>query len=141
MSKQQTEVPYGTLDLLILKTLDTMGRMHGYAIARRIEQVAGESLQLSQGSVYPALVGLEQEGWISTEWGISETNRKVKFYSLTRAGRKQLLVEVRNWEKATAMVARFLESSRPFDECWSGYGRWSADAAWTGNWKMRSRPT
>jgi PadR family transcriptional regulator, regulatory protein PadR len=111
MSKQQTEVPYGTLDLLILKTLDTMGRLHGYAIARRIEQVAGESLQLSQGSVYPALVGLEQEGWISTEWGISETNRKVKFYSLTRAGRKQLLVEVRNWEKAAALVARFLESS------------------------------
>ena len=111
MSKQQTEVPYGTLDLLILKTLDTMGRLHGYAIARRIEQVAGESLQLSQGSVYPALVGLEQEGWISTEWGISETNRKVKFYSLTRAGRKQLLVEVRNWERAAALVARFLESS------------------------------
>src|SRR5574337_1319681 len=71
MSKQQNEVPYGTLDLLILKTLETMGRMHGYAIARRIEQVAGESLQLSQGSVYPALIRLEQEGWISTEWGVS----------------------------------------------------------------------
>lgn len=111
MSKQQNEVPYGTLDLLILKTLETMGRMHGYAIARRIEQVAGESLQLSQGSVYPALIRLEQEGWISTEWGVSETNRKVKFYSLTRAGRKQVTVEVRNWEKATALVARFLESS------------------------------
>ena len=111
MSKQQTEVPYGTLDLLILKTLETMGPLHGYAIARRIEQVAGQSLQLSQGSVYPALMGLEQEGWISTEWGISETNRKVKCYSLTRAGRKQLRVEVENWEKATALVARFLESS------------------------------
>ena len=111
MSKQQGEVPYGTLDLLILKTLESMGRMHGYAIARRIEQVAGESLQLSQGSVYPALIRLEQEGWISTEWGVSETNRKVKFYSLTRAGRKQVTVEVRNWEKATALVARFLESS------------------------------
>jgi transcriptional regulator len=111
MSKQQTEVPYGTLDLLILKTLETMGRLHGYAIARRIEQVAGESLQLSQGSVYPALIRLEQEGWISTEWGISETNRKVKFYSLTRAGRRQVRIEVEKWGKATALVARFLESS------------------------------
>jgi len=111
MSKEQTEIPYGTLDLLILRTLETIGPLHGYAIARRIEQVSGESLQLSQGSVYPALIRLEQEGWISTEWGISETNRKVKFYSLTRAGRKQLRVEIGKWEKATALVARFLESS------------------------------
>ena len=111
MSKQQTEVPYGTLDLLILKTLETMGPLHGYAIARRIEQVSGRTLQLSQGSVYPALIRLEQEGWIRTEWGISETNRKVKFYSLTRTGRKQVQVEVEKWEKATALVARFLESS------------------------------
>ena len=110
MSKLQTEIPYGTLDLLILKTLQTMGRLHGYAIARRIEQVAGESLQLSQGSVYPALIRLEEEGWISTGWGVSETNRKVKFYSLTRAGRKQVRIEVEKWENATAMVARFLES-------------------------------
>ena len=111
MSKQQTEVPYGTLDLLILKTLETMGTMHGYAISRRIEQVSGAAMQLSQGSVYPALIRLQQEGWIATEWGISETNRKVKFYSLTRTGRKQLLVEVANWEKATALVARFLAAS------------------------------
>jgi PadR family transcriptional regulator PadR len=111
MSKQQNEVPYGTLDLLILKTLETMGTLHGYAIARRIEQVAGDSLQLSQGSVYPALIRLEQEGWIATEWGVSETNRKVKFYALTKTGRKQLLVEVANWEKATALVARFLGAS------------------------------
>ena len=111
MSKEQAEIPYGTLDLLILRTLETIGPLHGYAIARRIEQVSGESLQLSQGSVYPALIRLEQEGWISTEWGISETNRKVKFYSLTRAGRKQLRVEIGKWEKATALVARFLESS------------------------------
>jgi len=108
--KQQAEVPYGTLDLLILKTLDTMAPIHGYAIARRIEQVAGDSLRLSQGSIYPALIRLEQEGWISTKWGISETNRKVKFYSLTESGRKQLLVEVANWQKATALVARFLEA-------------------------------
>jgi len=111
MSKEQSEIPYGTLDLLILKTLETLGTMHGYAIARRIEQVSGDSLKLSQGSVYPALIRLEQEGWISTEWGISETSRKVKFYSLTKAGRRQLLVEVANWEKATALVTRFLEAS------------------------------
>jgi PadR family transcriptional regulator PadR len=110
MSNEQTEIPYGTLDLLILRTLETMGPLHGYAIARRIEQVSGESLQLSQGSVYPALIRLEQEGWIATEWGVSETNRRVKFYSLTRAGRKQLRVEIVKWEKATALVARFLES-------------------------------
>jgi PadR family transcriptional regulator, regulatory protein PadR len=111
MSKAQTDIPYGTLDLLILKTLETMGTMHGYAIARRIEQVSGDSMQLSQGSVYPALIRLQQEGWIRTNWGISETNRKVKFYSLTKAGQKQLLIEVANWEKATALVARFLEAS------------------------------
>ncbi len=112
MSKDQAEVPYGTLDLLILKTLETMGTMHGYAIARRIEQVSGDSLKLSQGSVYPALIRLEQEGWICTAWGISETNRKVKFYSLTPAGRKQLVVEIANWNKAMALVARFLEASQ-----------------------------
>ncbi len=111
MSKEQAEVPYGTLDLLILRTLETMGPLHGYASARRIEQVSGQSLQLSQGSVYPALIRVEQEGWISAEWGISETSRKVKFYTLTKAGRKQLQVEIENWEKATALVARFLESS------------------------------
>ena len=112
MSKSQSsEVPYGTLDLLILKTLETMGPLHGYGIARRIEQVSGDTLQLSQGSVHPALIRLEQDGWIRAEWGTSETNRKVKFYSLTKAGRKQLLVEVRNWEKANALVARFLEAA------------------------------
>ena len=108
MSKQKTEVPYGTLDLLILKSLETMGTMHGYGLARRIEQVSGRALQLSQGSVYPALIRLQQEGWIQTDWGISETNRKVRFYSLTKAGRKQLRVEVANWEQANALVARFL---------------------------------
>jgi transcriptional regulator len=110
MSTQKTEVPYGTLDLLILKTLDTMGAMHGYSIARRIEQVSESLMRLSQGSVYPALIRLEQAGWIRTEWGISETKRKVKFYTLTDAGTTQLRVEVENWEKATALVARFLEA-------------------------------
>lgn len=111
MSKQQSEVPYGTLDLLILKTLDAMGTLHGYALARRIEQVCGEDMQLSQGSVYPALIRLQQEGWISTDWGVSETNRKVKFYALTPGGREQLQVEVAKWERATALVARFLETT------------------------------
>lgn len=110
MSKLKAEVPYGTLDLLILKTLETMGAVHGYRIARRIEQVSEEALELSQGSVYPALIRLEQEKWISAKWGVSETNRKVKFYSLTPAGKKQLQVEVEKWERATAFVARFLEA-------------------------------
>jgi transcriptional regulator len=111
MSNDKSELPYGTLDLLVLKTLESMGSLHGYGIARRIEQVAGESLHLSQGSIYPALIRLEQERWITADWGLSETNRKVKFYSLTRAGRKQLAIEVGRWEKATAFVARFLETS------------------------------
>ena len=106
------EFPYGTLDLLILKTLDTMGAMHGYSIARRIEQVSETLLRLSQGSVYPALIRLEQQGWIRTRWGVSETKRRVKFYELTKAGSTQLRVEVANWEKATALVARFL-AARP----------------------------
>jgi transcriptional regulator len=110
MSTPKTEVPYGTLDLVILKTLDTMGAMHGYSIARRIEQVADNLLHMSQGSIYPALIRLEQQGWIRTQWGVSETNRKVKFYSLTPAGTRQLRVEVANWERATALVARFLEA-------------------------------
>jgi len=110
MSPSKTEVPYGTLDLVILKTLDTMGAMHGYSIARRIEQVADNLLRMSQGSIYPALIRLEQQGWIRTQWGVSETNRKVKLYSLTVAGTKQLRIEVANWERATALVARFLEA-------------------------------
>ena len=118
MSKPKADLPYGTLDLLILKTLDTMGAMHGYSIARRIEQMSERSedrqntgsLRLSQGSVYPALMRLEQQGCISTKWGVSETNRKVKIYSLTRAGAKQLHVEVANWEQAAALVSRILDA-------------------------------
>jgi transcriptional regulator len=109
MSTVPGEVPHGTLDLLLLKTLDVMGPLHGYGLARRIEQVS-EGLRLSQGSIYPALIRLEQRGWIRTEWSVSETNRKVKVYSLTRAGVKQLGVEVATWEKAAALVARFLEA-------------------------------
>jgi transcriptional regulator len=110
MSKGRTEVPYGALDLVILKTLETMGAMHGYSIARRIEQVADNLLRMSQGSIYPALIRLEQQGWIRTQWGLSETNRKVKFYSLTKAGSRQLGIEVENWERATALVHKFLEA-------------------------------
>lgn len=102
------ELLNGTLDLLILKTLDTMGALHGYAIARRIEQMSASVMHLSQGSIYPALIRLEHNGWIATKWGISETNRKVKFYSLTKTGTKRLHVEVANWEQATALVARVL---------------------------------
>lgn len=114
MSKPDTsgadELPYGTLDLLILKTLDWMGPMHGYGIARRIEQVSERSMRLSQGSIYPALVRLEQQGRIAARWGISETNRRVKFYQLTGAGEKQLRSEIAKWARATAVVARFLEA-------------------------------
>jgi PadR family transcriptional regulator len=106
----KSDVPYGTLDLLILKTLETMGPLHGYSIARRIEQMADSGMRLSQGSVYPALIRLEQSGWIRTEWGVSESGRRVKFYSLTKAGVRQLRVEVANWENASALVARVLEA-------------------------------
>jgi transcriptional regulator len=109
MSNARQDLPHGTLDLLILKTLDTMGPLHGYAIARRLEQISG-SVRLSQGSIYPALIRLEQQGWIRTRWGLSETNRKVKCYSLTAAGTRQLRIEVANWEQAAAMVARVLEA-------------------------------
>src|SRR6187200_3340571 len=105
MSKPKADLPYGTLDLLILKTLDTMGALHGYSIARRIEQISG-SVKLSQGSIYPALMRLEQQEGISTKWGVSETNRKVKIYSLTPSGAKQLHVAVANWQQAAALVAR-----------------------------------
>jgi transcriptional regulator len=110
MPDSKTEVPYGTLDLIILQTFQSMGPMHGYRLARRIEQVSGNLLHLNQGSIYPALIRLEQAGLIRTDWGISETNRKVKFYSLTKSGAKRLQAEVAKWHQTTALVARFLES-------------------------------
>ena len=109
MSTIKAEVPHGTLDLLILQTLHTLGPLHGYGIARRIEQVGGTE-RLSQGAIYPALIRLEQQGWIRTDWGVSDTNRRVKVYALTKAGTAQLQVEVQRWRKATALVARFLEA-------------------------------
>ena len=110
MSTQKIDVPYGTLELLILKSLDTIGPMHGYLLARRIEQVSEQIVRLSQGSIYPALIRLEQRGLIDTTWGLSETNRTVKVYALTKAGRKQLRVEIEKWEQATTLVARFMEA-------------------------------
>lgn len=107
MNRLKTDVPYGTLDLMILKTLDRE-TLHGFGLARRIEQVSEDLVKLNQGSVYPALLRLQQHGWISAEWGISETNRRAKFYSLTPAGRKQLRSEVENWERVASLMARFL---------------------------------
>jgi len=98
----------GTLNLLILKTLATLGELHGYGIARRIEQVSGDLLELNQGTVYPALLKLEQMGWIRTRWSTSENNRRAKYYSLTRAGRKQLTVEEDAWRRTSTIVTRFL---------------------------------
>ncbi len=106
----RAEIPYGTLDLMVLKTLDTLGPQHGYGIARRIEQVAESALALNQGTIYPALLRLEQRGWISSVWGASENNRKARFYSITRAGRKQLAAETENWSRTVAMMARLLEN-------------------------------
>jgi PadR family transcriptional regulator, regulatory protein PadR len=103
------EVPYGTLDLMVLKTLDGLGPLHGYGIARRIEQVSQGSLALNQGTIYPALLRLEQRGWISSEWGESENKRRARFYAITRTGRGQLAVEEQNWSRTVAMVNRLLE--------------------------------
>ncbi len=108
MTDPKSDVPYGTLDLLVLKTLDTLGPLHGFGLARRIEQVSEHLVSLNQGSIYPALLRLQQHGWITAKWGVSETNRRAKYYSLTRTGRKQLQVEVENWERTSTLVARFL---------------------------------
>src|SRR4030095_2373805 len=102
------EVPYGALDLMVLKTLDGMGPLHGYGIARRIEQIAEGSLALNQGTIYPALLRLEQKGWIKSDWGMSENNRRARFYSITRAGKKQLAKEAKLWERTVSMVNRLL---------------------------------
>ncbi|WP_260704606.1 PadR family transcriptional regulator [Edaphobacter flagellatus] len=107
----KTDVWQGTLALMVLKTLETLGPLHGYGIARRIEQTSGDLLSLNYGTLYPALLRLEQEGAIESEWGLSENNRKAKFYSLTRTGRRQLAHEARSWEQTTAILARFLAAT------------------------------
>ena len=101
--------PYGTLDLMVLKTLESMGPLHGYGIARRIEQAAAGSLSLNQGTIYPALLRLEQRGWITSEYGASENNRRARFYTITRRGRKQLASQSETWARTVAMVGRLLE--------------------------------
>ena len=107
--RDKVEVWQGTLALMILKTLETMGPLHGYGLARRIEQTSGDRLNVNYGTIYPALLKLEQEGYVSCEWGVSDNNRRAKFYQLTKAGRKQAQQETREWERATAILARFLE--------------------------------
>jgi PadR family transcriptional regulator, regulatory protein PadR len=107
----KADVWQGTLALMVLKTIEALGPLHGYGIARRIEQTSGNLLSLNYGTLYPALLKLEQEGSIASEWGVSENNRKAKYYKLTRAGRKQLKNETRNWEQATAILSRFLSPS------------------------------
>lgn len=110
MAPPESEVPYGTLDLMVLKTLASMGPLHGFGIARRIEQIADGAFALNQGTIYPALLRLEQKGWISSEWGTSENNRRARFYSITRAGKKQLVAEAETWARTVAVVKRMMES-------------------------------
>jgi transcriptional regulator len=109
-TKTKAEVWHGTLSLMVLRTLDALGPLHGYGIARRIEQISGEQLLLNYGTLYPALLKLEQEGFIAAEWGESENKRRAKFYRLTAAGRKQLILEAGEWERAAEILARFLKA-------------------------------
>ncbi len=111
MPEPKSDVLQGTLDLMVLKTLQSMGSLHGYGIARRIEQVSVNTLSVNQGTIYPALLRLEQRAWVKAEWGTSETGRRARFYSLTRAGRKQIEQETENWERIAATMARFLAPS------------------------------
>jgi PadR family transcriptional regulator PadR len=104
---KETDVRQGTLALMVLKTLDVLGPLHGYGIARRIEQISGDILTVNQGTLYPVLLRLEQEGSIASEWGVSENNRRARFYRLTRDGRKQLQAETRSWEQTAAIMGRF----------------------------------
>jgi transcriptional regulator len=113
MSKDKTDVLYGSLALMVLRTLDTLGPQHGWGIARRIEQISGDALALNQGTLYPALLRLQQMGWITSTWGASDNNRRAKFYSITRAGKKQLAAEAENWERISGILARF---ARPTGE-------------------------
>jgi transcriptional regulator len=107
----KNDILQGTLDLMVLKVLETMGPLHGYGIARRLEQISDSVLSLNQGTIYPALLRLEQHGWISSEWGASEKNRRARYYSLTRAGRKQLAAEAAAWERTVAVMTRLLHGT------------------------------
>ena len=109
MGEDRSEILQGTLDLMVLKTLEAMGPLHGYGIARRIEQISEEVLRVNQGTIYASLVRLLQRGWISAAWGASENKRKAKFYSITRSGRKQLASEAENWERIAGVMGRMLQ--------------------------------
>jgi transcriptional regulator len=108
MASARGEVLQGTLDLMVLKTLDALGPLHGYGIAQRIQQISEDLLKLNQGTLYPALLRLEQRGWITSKWGVSDNNRKAKYYSLTPSGRKQLVAETESWERMAGVIARLL---------------------------------
>jgi transcriptional regulator len=108
MGTDKSDVWQGTLALMVLKTLESLGALHGYGLARRIEQISGDKLAVNYGTLYPALLKLEQEGYITSEWGVSDNNRKAKYYKLTRAGRKQVEKETKEWEEATSILSRFL---------------------------------
>jgi len=105
---EKADVLQGTLDLMVLKTLEALGPLHGYGIARRLKQVSENLLQLNQGTLYPALLRLQQRGWITSSWGVSENNRKARFYTITKSGRKQLAVEAENWERIASVMSRLL---------------------------------
>jgi transcriptional regulator len=109
MANEKSEVLHGSLALMVLRILDSMGPMHGWGIARRIEQMSEDVLELNQGTLYPSLVRMEQMGWISSKWGTSENNRKAKFYAITRTGKKQLAAEAESWERMSAVIRRFLK--------------------------------
>ena len=111
MAQPKSDVLQGTLDLMILKTLDTLGAMHGWGIAQRIRQVSGDLLQLNQGTLYPALLRVEQKGWINSEWKVTENNRRAKYYSLTPAGKKQLEAETLEWERFAGVMSRMLKAT------------------------------
>jgi len=112
VADRQTDVLRGTLDLLVLKTLETLGPMHGWGIARRIEQVSGDALAMNQGTLYPALLRLEQRGWIDSKWGVTENNRRARYYFLTARGRKQLKVEEEDWARMSMIIARVLDAAK-----------------------------
>jgi PadR family transcriptional regulator, regulatory protein PadR len=111
--RAKLDILQGTLDLMVLRTLSTLGSLHGYGIARRIEQVSGDRVILNQGTIYTSLVRLEQRGWIRSRWGVSENNRRAKFYTISRAGEKQLAAETENWERVAAVMGRVLASGGP----------------------------
>lgn len=108
----KSDILQGTLDLMVLKTLDAMGPMHGFGIARRIEQISEDAMQINQGTIYLCLIRLVQQGWIVAEWGVSDNNRRAKFYSISKAGRKQLAEETRNWERVAGVMGRVLQLSK-----------------------------